>query len=328
MDEIRWGMIGCGSVTRLKSAPALSKVEHSHLVAVTSRHEENARNYAAQNGIPKVYADAGQLIADPEINAVYVATPPDTHASYAIASMRAGKPVYVEKPMARTYRECKEMVKVSEETEVPLFVAYYRRTLPAFLEVKKLIETGAIGKPLTVNIRLFKSPREPDLDPKKQSWHVKPEIAGGGYFYDLASHQFDYLDFVFGPVTEVKGIAANLRGLYEAEDVVSAVFSFQNGVTGTGSWNFVTAKGSEEDVIEIAGTMGKLVFSSFLHGDVLLVTAGGTKSLGFENPENIQYNLIEQVVNELRGHGKCVSTGASAARTNRILELVVKDKAL
>ncbi len=324
MDEIRWGMIGCGSVTRLKSAPALSKVEHSRLMAVTSRREENARKYAKQNGIPKVYPDAAQLIADPEINAVYVATPPDTHAAYAIASMRAGKPVYVEKPMARTYRECQEMIKVSEETGVPLFVAYYRRSLPAFLEVKKLIEDGVIGKPLTVNVRLFKSAREQDLDPGKQSWHVNPEIAGGGYFYDLASHQFDYLDFVFGPVVEVKGIARNMGGLYEAEDVVSAAFSFQSGVTGTGSWNFVAAKGSEEDVIEISGTKGKLVFSSFLHGDVRLVTADGAESFSFQNPENIQYNLIGQVVNELRGKGKCASNGVSAARTNRVLEQVLK----
>jgi predicted dehydrogenase len=324
MDEIRWGMIGCGNVTMLKSAPALNKIEHSRLVAVTSRHEENARNYAVQNGIPNVFPDAGQLIADPDVNAVYVATPPDTHASYAIASMRAGKPVYVEKPMARTYRECQEMIKVSEETGVPLFVAYYRRSLPAFLEVKKLIEDGVIGKPLTVNIRLFKQPREQDLNPAKQSWHVKPQIAGGGYFYDLASHQFDYLDFVFGPVTEVKGIARNLAGLYEAEDVVSAAFSFQNGVTGTGSWNFVAAKGSEEDVIEISGTKGKLVFSSFLHGDVSLVTADGTKSFRFQNPENIQYNLIGQVVKELRGEGKCAGNGVSAARTNRVLEQVLK----
>lgn len=317
-------MIGCGSVTRLKSAPALSKIEHSRLVAVTSRHEENARNYAAQNGIRKVFPDAGQLIADPEVNAVYVATPPDTHAGYAIASMRAGKPVYVEKPMARTYRECQKMIRVSEETGVPLFVAYYRRTLPAFLEVKKLIEEGAVGKPQTVNIRLFKQAREQDLDPEKQSWHVKPEIAGGGYFYDLASHQFDYLDFVFGPVAEVSGIAKNMGGLYKAEDVVSAVFSFKNGVIGTGSWNFVANKGNEEDVIEISGTKGKLVFSSFLHGDVRLITGGTTKIFRFQNPENIQYHLIEQVVSELRGNGKCSSNGVSAARTNRILEKVLK----
>ena len=324
MDQVRWGMIGCGNVTRLKSAPALNKIEHSRLMAVTSRHEENARAYAAQNGIPKVYPDAARLIEDPEINAVYVATPPDTHAAYAIASMRAGKPVYVEKPMARTYGECQEMIKVSEETGVPLFVAYYRRTLPAFLEVKNMIEAGVIGKPLTVNVRLFKPAREQDLDPEKQSWHVKPEIAGGGYFYDLASHQFDYFDFVFGPVAEVKGIAGNMGGLYEAEDVVSVVFSFQSGVTGTGSWNFVAAKGSEEDVIEISGTKGKLVFSSFLHGDVKLVTADGTKSFSFQNPENIQYKLIEQVVNEILGRGKCASTGVSAARTNRVLEQVLK----
>jgi len=325
IQEINWGIIGCGNVTELKSGPAFNKVEHSKLVAVMRRNPALAEDYTKRHGVPKWYSDADQLINDPKVNAVYIATPPDTHASYAIQAMKAGKPVYVEKPMARNYQECQEMIRVSEETGVPLFVAYYRRTLPAFLKVKDLIDNGIIGKPLTVNVRLHKSTPERDLKPETQFWHVNPEIAGAGYFYDLASHQLDFLDFLFGPVIQVHGIAVNQAGYYKAEDSVTGTFLFGNGVIGTGSWCFVVAKGSEEDSIEISGTKGKLSFSSFQLGDVIFTTPEGTVSFSFQNPENIQKNLISQVVMAIRGESECVSTGKSAARTSAVLEEMVKN---
>ncbi|HCY39774.1 MAG TPA: oxidoreductase [Prolixibacteraceae bacterium] len=322
---LSWGIIGCGNVTELKSGPAFNKVEHSRIVAVMRRNATLAEDYAKRHGVPKWYADADQLINDPEVNAVYIATPPDTHASYAIQAMKAGKPVYVEKPMARNYQECKEMLRVSEETGMPLFVAYYRRTLPAFLKVKELIDNEIIGKPLTVNVRLHKSVPDRDLKPETQFWHVNPEIAGAGYFYDLASHQLDYLDFLFGPVIQVHGIAVNQAGYYTAEDTVTGTFLFGNGVIGTGSWCFVVSKGSEEDIIEISGTKGKISLSSFQHGDVKLTTPEGTVSFSFQNPENIQYHLIDQVVKTLHGESACVSTGKSGARTSAVLEEMVKN---
>jgi predicted dehydrogenase len=325
MQDINWGIIGCGNVTELKSGPAFNKVGHSKLVAVMRRDEEKAADYARRHNVPKWYADAGQLINDPEVNAVYVATPPNTHAEYAIAAMNAGKPVYVEKPMARNYAECKEMIRVSEKTGMPLFVAYYRRSLPAFLKVKELIEEGKIGQPLTANIRLHLAYREKDQFPDKQSWHIDPEISGGGHLYDMASHQFDYLDFLFGPITEVHGIAKNLAGLYPAEDTVSAAYTFENGVTGTGSWCFVGSKETEEDVIEISGTEGKLTLSCFQHRDVQWTATNESKSFSFQNPENISQYLIAQVVGELRGQDRCVSTGISGSRTNWVLEEITKE---
>jgi predicted dehydrogenase len=186
-----------------------------------------------------------------------------------------------------------------------------------------LVNEGVIGTPLTVNIRLHKASGEKDQYKERQTWHTDPQIAGAGYFYDLGSHQFDYLDFVFGPITYVKGIAHNRAGFYPTEDTVSAAFAFESGVTGTGSWCFVVAKGNEEDVIEITGTKGKIVFSCFEHGNVRLITPQGEVSLSFQNPENISHYLIQQVVNELRGEGKCESTGYSAARASKVLEEIV-----
>ncbi len=323
--NINWGIIGVGNVTEVKSGPAFYKVEHSNLVAVMRRNAEKAADYAKRHNVPKWYSNASELINDPNVDAVYIATPPDSHANYAIETMKAGKPVYVEKPMAKNYAECKEMLKVSNETGMPLWVAYYRRTLPAFLKAKELVDSGAIGKPLMVNIKLYKQASERNQKPEEMHWHVFPEIAGAGYFFDLASHQFDFLDFVFGEVKEVKGQAANLAGLYPAEDTVSGTWKHESGVIGTGSWCFVVDKNSTEDYIQIIGEKGEICLPCFSHGNLVLKTAAGEKDLKFENPQHISQNLVQQLVNELRGIGKCVSTGKSAARTSWVLEEIVKD---
>lgn len=153
---------------------------------------------------------------------------------------------------------------------------------------------------------------------------MNPEIAGAGHFYDLASHQFDFLDFVFGPVTKVNGVAANIAGYYKAEDTVSAAFSFDSGVVGSGSWCFVVDEKSEEDSIELHGTNGKIKFSCFDLGNVELTTKEGTQKLSFTNPENISFLLVQQLVGALQGKNDCVSTMYSAARTNYVLEEIVK----
>ncbi len=324
LHTIRWGIIGVGNVTEVKSGPAFYKLPHSRLVAVMRRNAEKAADYAKRHGIDRWYSDASALIKDPEVDAVYIATPPDSHARYAIEAMRAGKPVYVEKPMARRYSECKEMLRVSKQTGVPLWVAYYRRTLPAFLKVKELLETETIGKPLTVEIKLHKEATERDLTMEEMHWHVFPEIGGAGHFFDLASHQFDFLDFVFGKVTKAKGVATNLAGLYPAEDTVSGTWKHESGVIGSGSWCFVVEKHLTDDYIRITGEKGVITLPCFSQGKLVITTANGNEELEFENPEHISQNLVEQVVEELRGNGKCASTGESAARTSWVLDKMVK----
>lgn len=150
---IKWGFIGCGEVTKYKSGPAFQKVEGSKVVAVMSRDGKKAKAYAKERNIPKWYDDAQELIDDPDVNAVYIATPPSSHATYAIMSMKAGKPVYIEKPMAQTYEECARINRISQETGVPCFVAYYRRYLPYFMKVKELVDKGTIGNVINVQIR-------------------------------------------------------------------------------------------------------------------------------------------------------------------------------
>src|SRR3954454_8380540 len=143
--QIGWGIIGCGDVTEVKSGPAFNQIENSRLVAVMRRDGEKARDYAARHGVPFWSGDADEVIHHPEVNAVYVATPPGSHLEYALKVCAAGKPAYVEKPMARNASECAAMVEAFEHAGLPLFVAYYRRALPRFLKVKELIESGRIG---------------------------------------------------------------------------------------------------------------------------------------------------------------------------------------
>ncbi len=321
---VHWGFIGCGAVTEMKSGPAFSKVEGSDVVAVMRRDGNKARDYAQRHGIGKWYDNADDLISDPQVNAVYVATPPGSHAGYAIAAMRAGKPVYVEKPMAASRAEAEAMNRVSEETGVPLFVAYYRRTLPYFLRVRQLIDEGVLGELSTVQIRFAIPPYKSDYDRANLPWRVKKEIAGAGYFYDLASHQFDLLDYLFGPVTDVHGSAANVGGLYDAEDTVTAAFRFQSGVLGSGSWCFVAPENNHTDLIEFTGTKGKLTCSTFQFSPIILETVEGTQTFAEENPENIQFYLIQRIVNYLNGRGELPeSTGYSAIRTNFVMDSIL-----
>ena len=186
---IRWGFIGCGQVTEQKSGPAFAKAEGSAIEAVMSRDAEKAKSYAKRHNIKKWYDDALDLINDPNVDAIYIATPPSSHATYAIMSMKAGKPVYIEKPMASSYDECLRINRISKETGIPCFVAYYRRYLPYFQKVMELKER--IGKLINVQIRFAQPPKELDYNSTNLPWRVIPDIAGGGYFYDLAPHQID-----------------------------------------------------------------------------------------------------------------------------------------
>ena len=248
MKIIKWGFIGCGEVTEKKSGPAFSEVAGSMVEAVMSRSEVKARKYAERHQIQKWYTDAQELIDDPDVNAIYIATPPSSHATFAIMAMKAGKPVYIEKPLAASYEDCARINKISSDTGVPCFVAYYRRYLPYFQRIKSIIDAGVIGKIINVQIR-FAVPA-PDLDYNSPNlpWRLQPDIAGGGFFYDLAPHQLDLLQYYFGVITEANGICANRGGLYKAEDSVSACFKFENGLPGSGSWCFVAYNSAKEEI--------------------------------------------------------------------------------
>ena len=323
MKIINWGIIGCGDVCEKKSGPSFYKIEHSNLEAVMRRDPDKVKDYAMRHKVDKYYTDADLLIADPQVNAVYIATPPNTHMKYAIKAMQAGKPVYVEKPMGMNSAECEEMIRVSEATNQKLFVAFYRRALPYFLKVKELLESEVIGNVLTVEVKQYRSPRLSDLTSSDHTWRVNKDIAGEGYFYDLAPHTLDILDFLLGEITDAKGFSANLGQFYEVKDTISAILKFKSGIIGSGRWCFVTSAQTDVDSIIITGTKGEIRFSTFAFSPILLLSDTGSESFDIPSPEHIQQPLIQTIVDELRGVGKCPSTGVSGARTSRVMDLIL-----
>ena len=319
MRTIGWGMIGCGDVTEVKSGPGFQKAEHSRLVAVMRRNPELARDYARRHGVPRWYDTADAILADPDVEAVYIATPPYAHKDYTLMAAAAGKPVYVEKPMATRPADCQAMIAACRDAGVPLFVAYYRRTLPRFLKVKEILESGLIGQPRAVTVALYR-PHSPAA-PGVSDWRVDPAVAGGGLFVDMGCHTLDYLDYVLGPIRTAHGLAANREKLYSAEYTVAAAFEFESGVQGTGLWWFASPIGL--DRTEILGTRGRVAFATFENAPVVLEAGGERSEFAIPHPPHVQQPLIQTVVDHLNGLGQCPSTGDSAARTTRVMDQIL-----
>lgn len=322
MALIRWGIIGVGDVTEVKSGPAFQKASNSELVAVMRRTGHLAQDYARRHNVPKWYDDADALIGDPDVDAIYVATPPSSHKEYTVRSAQAGKPVYVEKPMALNFSECQEMIETCQLAGVSLFVAYYRRAQKRFLKIKELLDNGAIGDVRFVTVTLYMKPRPEELDPDTLPWRVIPVISGGGRFVDLASHMLDLLDYYLGPIQSVYGFAANQASVFAAEDIVTSSFVFESGVQGMGTWCFTAF--NEHDRTEIVGSKGKIVYSTFDDTPITLATKDDVAEIPLAYPDHVQQPLIQSVVDELRGSGICPSPGQSAARTSWVMDQMLR----
>jgi len=323
LSEVKWGFIGCGEVTEKKSGPAFSLIPGSSVVAVMSRNPERARSYAQRHHISRWYSDAQELLDDPEVNAVYIATPPSSHVTFAIMAMKSGKPVYVEKPLAATYEECLRVNRVAQQTGVPCFVAYYRRYLPYFQKVDEIVRSNTIGKIVGVQIRFAVPPRDLDYNRTQLPWRVQRDIAGGGYFYDLAPHQLDLLQQLFGPIVHASGYTSNRAGLYETEDTVSASFQFVGGLPGSGTWCFCAHDSARTDRIQIIGDHGQIRFSVFTYDPIILCTESGQQEIAVPNPPHVQLPLIQQVVEHLQGKRICKLDSVSATSVNWVMDKIL-----
>ena len=315
MSPVRWGIIGCGDVTEVKSGPGFQKAEGSALIAVMRRDEAKARDYAHRHGVPRWYADARALIDDPEVDAVYIATPPSSHLDLALRVAAAGKPCLVEKPMAMSHAECVRMVDAFAGVGVPLWVAYYRRALPRFLKARDLLAEQAIGQLTSFHIQVTDRLANGGA---LSNWRFDPSVAGAGLLFDLASHCVDLIDFLVGPIGEARGCSRNTGGAYAAEDVTAAAFIAGETVAGTGTWNFNADE--KTDAIVFTGTRGRLWTPIFADGDVALTRDERTTAFPIRNPPHVHQPLIQSIVEELHGRGQCESTGVSGARASWVLD--------
>jgi len=321
MKTIQWGIIGCGDVTEVKSGPAFNKVPDSKLAAVMRRDAAKAEDYAKRHDVPKWYTDAYELINDPEINAVYVATPPLQHEEYTIAALEASKPVYVEKPMAVNAAAAGRMLKAATKNNIKLSVAHYRRAQPVFIKIKELLESKTIGEIKFVNLQyLTPSLSSEQLEETKIKWRVDPAVAGGGLFHDLSPHQLDLMLYLLGKIQKANGISSNQAGLYDADDIVSGTMLFENGTIFNGLWCFTAPADETKDTCEITGTQGKISFSVFGEPEIAVTKKGKTATIHFERPEHVQQPMIEKVVEYFLGKGENPGTAEDGVEVMRIME--------
>ena len=323
MKTIRWGMIGCGDVAEVKSGPGFYKARNSALVAVMRRNGALAADYARRHGVPRWHDDADAILRAPDIDAVYIATHTDTHCDYVLRAAAAGKAVYVEKPMGMDTNECSAMIDACRAAAVPLWVGYYRRALPRFLAVRDLVAKGAIGPVRMVLMRHFQRPPESPFADGGVPWRVDPQRSGGGFFFEGACHTLDFMDFLFGPVETVRAVAGNQAGAYQAEDVVAASLRFASGVHASGAWCY--AADVDDEYNEIVGERGRIRFSTTRAVPIRVERGETREDIPALDPPHVHQPLIQTIVDELNGEGRCPSAGESAARTAAVMQAILRD---
>jgi predicted dehydrogenase len=277
--------------------------------------------YAARHGIARAFDAPEALIDSPEVDAVYIATPPSAHLALALRAAKAGKPCCVEKPLAMSHAEAAEMVEAFQAVRQPLFVSYYRRSLPRFEQAKQWIGAGAIGEIRHIHWSLARVPTAADLA-REPSWRTDPKEAPGGYFEDLACHGLDLFDFLAGPIVQAEGVSRNQQGLYEVPDSVAAAWLHEAGATGSAYWNFAAFEPA--DAVEIMGAHGRIDFAVFEEAPVKLTTASGVQALEIPNPDPIQLHHVENMIRHLSGEQDHPSSGESAARTEWVMDRILE----
>ena len=295
-DSVTWGVIGCGDVVEVKSGPAFQKCDNSKLLAVMRRNGDLAEDFAKRHNVPLWYNDADELLANPDINAIYIATPPSTHLEYALKALDAGKNVYIEKPMAINDEEAIILQDAVHKSTQKLVVAHYRRFLPMYVKVKELINSNTIGDIKFVDLRFL----QPYDFNDKATWRLDKEISGGGYFHDIAPHQIDLMYYFFGDYDIAKGISVNQSKINNVDDTVNGIISFKNNIQFRGMWSFAIPDDLEEDRCVIYGENGTIEIS-FYKEKLILNSTKINKTFEFKNPENIQFPMIQETVNYFLG---------------------------
>lgn len=311
LSEIKWGFIGCGKVVEQKSGLAFNEVPNSCVYSIMRRNIESARKSSQKFSAPNWFDNIDDLLSS-DIDAVYIATPPGLHYEQAIKCCDAGKPIYIEKPIARNYNEAKAIVEAFDKKNIPLFVGHYRRALPRFQKIKQLLAENCIGNVCSVNFflnRIF-SQKEADT-----TWLYNPILSGGGKFFDIAAHTIDIIIYLFGDIKEICGFATNNGTICPLENNV--VFSFSTSKKIIGSANFNCISNKKNDRMIVIGTKGTLEFS--IHGcyDIVINDYNSNKTtiLEIPDPKIVEAPMIRTVVDSLLNRGNCPCLGRDALST-------------
>lgn len=319
MENIKWGLIGCGNVVEKKSGPAFNTTPRSSIYAIMRRDIKKAEESAKKLGAKKWYNNVDELLADEQVNAIYIATPPGLHLEQAIKCCKSKKPTYIEKPFARNYKEALQITEMFETEEIPLYIAHYRRALPKFRKIKEILQSGKIGTIFEADFRLN---RKYNYEEIHNTWLYNTELSGGGKFYDIAPHSIDIMVYLLGNFIEVNGIATNNNKEYDVEDMVVMSFKTDTGVIGTANFNSLAL--DKKDKMIIYGTKGKIEFSMHGNDPIIITTNENEEKIEIDNPKIIQENMIKDVVDSLiTGEHLHTCTGREALETYRIMDIVL-----
>jgi len=298
MTVLRWGIIGAGDIVRRRVAPAIVASPNCELTAISRSRAELAESFAAEFGAKRWYADWREMLADKEIDAVYVATPVFLHAEHAIAAAEAGKHVLCEKPMAMNTDECDRMIEACKSNGVKLGIAYYRRFYPVLERVRQLIASGEIGNPVIAQINSFEYVDLAADDPR--GWFLEKSKSGGGPMMDFGCHRLEVLTDLFGDVRHSTSIVANVKFDREVEDTAATLLQFVSGPCA--SVTVTHAAREPQDTLDIFGTKGSLHIPVLNNGDIYIKIADTTRTESHPPHANVHQPLIddftEAILNE------------------------------
>jgi predicted dehydrogenase len=316
MGELCWGLIGCGDIARKRVAPALRDAAGSRLLAVNRRRTNLAAEFAREFGAARTHADWRDLIADPEINAVYVATPVVQHAEQTIAAAEAGKHVLCEKPMALDIDSCDRMIEAARANNVRLSVAYYRRFYPVRRRIAELIAGGTLGKPVVAQINAFERYDRTADDP--EPWRLNPAQSGGGPMMDFGSHRIEIFLSLLGEPRDVRGWSGNvLFDDRDVEDTAGALLTFGGGVRAQLTVSHAAAEA--QDTLDVYLTEGSLHVPTLNQGELRIRDAAGERWESLPPHSNIHQPLVEDFIAAVRDGREPEVTGADGRETQRVL---------
>ncbi len=252
---VRWGVIGCGGIADRRTIPdGIQPSSKCDLVAVMDADPARASAVAAKYGVPRWFENMTDLLALPEVQAVYIATPNRLHKEQVLAAARAGKHILVEKPIALSIPDALEMIAVCQANGVKLMAGYMMRFHAHHQRLKAMIDEGLLGQVVFGRAQLTCW-----YPPIPGAWRQDPVAGGGGAWTDMGSHCVDLLEMWLGPVARLSAFSRTLTHAYPVEDSMTVLCEFVSGAQGVVEVNFNVPDDAAQNSLEIRGTGGVVV---------------------------------------------------------------------
>ena len=318
--KLSWLLVGAGDIARKRVAPALAKANGSCIAAVCDKVGNNASSLASEYDINTIYTDYKAALNDPDVNAVYIATPVGLHVPMAIDALKAGKHVLVEKPLGLNQADVDIAVKTAASSSLVAGCAYFRRFFPRYLRLKAMLDQNQLGKVVLVRMAYYSWFDPSPGDPK--FWRTIKSLSGGGPLSDMGTHMFDMLIGLFGLPVAVTAMTGTLDRNWDVEDSSAIVMRLENEalVTASFNWNSKTWV----HMFEVVGTEAKVLWQPCDTGPVVTIAGRDTTEEDMPNEDNVHCPLIEDFVNAVATNTQPAVSFEEAAKTNRLIDAIYR----